>query len=181
MNPDKQIIIDELLDRLNQSPFVIVTEYTGITVDQFAELRSRLRETGSRCQVAKNSLVKRALRELEAPAEVGDSLKGQTAIVTGDSDICAAAKVLNSFIDEFRKPTLKSGLLDGKFLTAQEVAGLADLPPKEVLIAKLLGVLNQPGVNLVRLLNEPGSQLVRVLNEPGSSFARVLQAKAAQD
>ncbi len=181
MNPDKKIIIDQIFDRINTSPFVIVTDYTGVTVTQFSELRKRLREeAGSSCQVAKNSFVKRALQEANAPEEMSETLKGQTAIVTGAEDICAAAKVLNKFVDEFQKPTVRSGLLEGKYLSANDVAGLADLPPKEVLIAKLLGILNQPGTQFVGLLNQPASKLVRVLNEPGASLARVLQAKNAE-
>lgn len=167
MNEDKQIILDQLLDRINKSPFVIVTEYTGITVGQFVELRKRLKATGSQCQVAKNTFVKRVLREGNAPAEIEETLNGQTAIVTGETDICAAAKVLKEFAREFKKPALKSGLLEGKYLSAEQVQGLADLPPKEVLLAQLLGVLQAPA-----------AKLVRTLNEPAASLARVLQAKA---
>jgi large subunit ribosomal protein L10 len=169
MNPDKQIMVDELLARINSSPFLIVTEYAGITVRQFSELRKRLRTAGSKCHVAKNSLVKQALRKVEAPDEIGDCLNGQTAIVTGESDICAAAKVLRDFAKEFSRPRLKSGLMDGKYLSAEQIHGLADLPPRPVLLAQLLGVLQAPG-----------SKLVRTLNEPGASLARVLKAKADQ-
>ncbi len=169
-NLDKTTIIDAILDDINQSPFVIVTEYTGITVDQFSELRKRLRATGSKCQVAKNTFVREALRSAEAPSEIEDSLKGQTAIVTGDQDICAAAKVLKDFAKEFQKPALKSGILDGKFISESDIKGLADLPPRPVLLATLLGVLSAPG-----------SKLVRTLNEPGASLARLLQAKASKE
>lgn len=164
MNPDKQIMIDELLGRINSSPFLIVTEYAGITVQQFSELRKRLRNAGSKCHVAKNSLVKQALRKSDAPEDVDRSLKGQTAIVTGESDICAAAKVLRDFAKEFTRPKLKSGILDGKYLTPEQITGLADLPPRPVLLAQLLGVLQAPGARLVRTLNEPGASLARVLN-----------------
>jgi len=166
MNPDKQIIVDEILDRINASPFLIITEYKGITVDQFTELRKRLRDAGSRCQVAKNSYVKRALRAAEAPEEVDESLVGQTAIVTGETDICAAAKVIKDFAKEFARPQLKSGILDGKYLSPEELEGLAELPPRPVLLGQFLGVLQAPG-----------SKLVRTLNEPGASLARLLQAK----
>ena len=64
MNPDKQIIIDQLLERVNQSPFVLVVDYTGMTVPQFEELRNRLGEGGAECHVAKNSYMKRALTAL---------------------------------------------------------------------------------------------------------------------
>lgn len=169
MNSDKQIMVEDLLNRINSSPFVIVTEYAGITVRQFTELRKRLRKAGSKCHVAKNSLVKRALRKVAAPGEVDLSLKGQTAIVTGEADICAAAKVLRDFAKEFSRPKLKSGIMDGKYLTPEQLNGLADLPPRPVLLAQLLGVLQAPG-----------ERLVRTLNEPGTSLARVLKAKAEQ-
>ena len=105
----------------------------------------------------------------EAPEDIDSDLKGQTAIVTGEEDICAAAKVLKEFAEENSKPALRSGLLDGKYLSPQQIAGLAELPPKPVLLAQLLGVLNAPG-----------SKLVRTLNEPGAALARLLQAKADQ-
>ncbi|MEO0446834.1 MAG: 50S ribosomal protein L10 [Verrucomicrobiota bacterium] len=170
MNPDKQIIVDELFKCLDDSPFMIVTEYTGITVDQFTELRKRLRDAGSRCQVAKNSLVKKALHQMEAPDEIGQDLKGQTAIVTGEADICAAAKVLKDFAKEFEKPEVKSGVLDGKYLDPEQIKAMADLPSREVLLAQLLGVLNAPG-----------SKLVRTINEPAAALARLLQAKADKE
>lgn len=163
MNPDKQIMIDDLLGRINSSPFVIVTEYSGITVQQFSELRKRLRNAGSKCHVAKNSLVKQALRKVSAPEEIDRTLKGQTAIVTGEADICAAAKVLRDFAKEFSRPKTKSGIMDGKYLSPAQIEGLADLPPRPVLLAQLLGVLQAPGARLVRTLNEPGASLARVL------------------
>lgn len=170
MNPDKQIMVDDILQRINSSPFVIVTEYSGITVQQFSELRKRLRNAGSKCHVAKNSLVKQALRKVSAPEEVDRSLKGQTAIVTGEADICAAAKVLRDFAKEFSRPKTRSGIMDGKYLTPEQIEGLADLPPRPVLLAQLLGVLQAPG-----------ARLVRTLNEPGASLARVLKAKADKE
>lgn len=170
MNPDKQIMVDDILQRINSSPFVIVTEYSGITVQQFSELRKRLRNAGSKCHVAKNSLVKQALRKVSAPEEVDRSLKGQTAIVTGEADICAAAKVLRDFAKEFSRPKTRSGIMDGKYLSAEQIEGLADLPPRPVLLAQLLGVLQAPG-----------ARLVRTLNEPGASLARVLKAKADKE
>jgi len=99
--------------------------------------------------------------------ELTDSLAGQTAMVTGETDICAAAKVIKSFAAEFKLPTVRAGVLDNAPLNATQVNELADLPSKDVLRAKLLG-----------LLQTPASQFVRVLNEPASSLARVLKAKA---
>jgi len=99
--------------------------------------------------------------------ELEGSLTGQTAMVTGEEDICAAAKILKSFHAEFQKPVVRGGVLDNSALTAGQVAELADLPSKAALQSKLLG-----------LLQTPATQFVRVLNEPGASLARVLKAKA---
>lgn len=169
MNPDKQIIIDELLERVNTSPFVLVVEYTGMTVPQFSELRNRLSASGAECHVAKNSYMKRALAEAGLP-DTGEALAGQTAFVTGPEDVAAAAKVLKSFEKEFTKPKIKLGILDGDVLDEAQVKAIAELPSREVMLATLLGVINAPA-----------TKLVRTLNEPGSSLARVIQAKFNQD
>ena len=162
MNPDKQIIISELLDRVNQSPFVIVIEYTGMTVPQFSELRTRLRAAEAECHVAKNSYMRKALVEAGLP-DPGDQLAGQTAFVTGERDVAAAAKVIKNFGKEFKKPSVKLGILDASILEGEQVMAIADLPPREVLLGQLLGVINAPATKLLRTLNEPGASLARVI------------------
>ncbi len=169
MNPDKKYIVDELLERVNSSPFVLVVDYTSMTVTEFAELRNRLGETQSECHVAKNTFMKKTLELAELP-DLGDSLKGQTAFITGEEDVCAAAKVVKNFVKEFKKPEIKAGILDGDVLDQAQIVALADLPSKDQLLAQLLGVLN-----------EPATQLLRTINEPGGSLARVIKAKADKD
>ncbi|MEM8954023.1 MAG: 50S ribosomal protein L10 [Verrucomicrobiota bacterium] len=160
----KQIIIDDLLERINESPYMLVTDYTGLTVPHFAELRSRLRQAGSECHVVKNSYVKRAAKAVELPEELNGSLSGQTAIVTGEEDITAAAKVLKQFAKEFERLEVKAGVLDGKLISADQVKELADIPPREVLFAQLLGVIQAPATKLAQLLNEPGAKTARLMN-----------------
>jgi large subunit ribosomal protein L10 len=162
MNPDKKIIVDELLARVNGSPFLLVVDYTGMTVPQFSELRGRLSEGGSECHVAKNSHMKRVLEEAGMP-ELDEALAGQTAFITGASDVCGAAKTVKNFAKEFSRPAIKGGVLDGEVLDSAQVVALADLPPREVLLATLLGVINQPATMLARVLNEPGTSLARVI------------------
>lgn len=163
----KSILIEDLLKKVNASPFVFVVDYTGLTVDKFTELRKRLRGAGAEMHVYKNRLVKKAAERASLPGELSDALKGQTAVVTGAKDVCAAAKVMKTFADEFEKPQMKAGVLDGRYLTSDGIKALADLPAREVLLAQLLGVLQAPA-----------SQLVRLLNEPAASLARVLKAKS---
>lgn len=162
MNPDKKIILDELLERVNASPFVLVVEYTGMTVPQFSELRNRLGATGAECHVAKNTFMKKAFSEAGLP-DPGDQLTGQTAFVTGEEDIAAAAKVLKSFEKEFKKPAIKLGVLDGDLLDEEQVKAIADLPSREVLLGMLLGTINAPATKLLRTINEPAGSLARVI------------------
>lgn len=163
MKAEKTVLIDHLLEKVNASPFLFVVDYAGLTVDKFEELRKRLRGAGAEMHVYKNTLVKQAATRAGYPAELGESLTGQTAIVTGEKDVCAAAKVMKTFATEFKKPQVKSGVLDGKYLGAENIENLADLPAREVLLAQLLGVLQAPASTLVRLLNEPAASLARVL------------------
>jgi large subunit ribosomal protein L10 len=167
MHPEKANIVAELHAKLNASPFLFVADYTGLKVSQFSELRNRLWATGSRCHVVKNSFLRLAVKDAGLP-ELTD-LRGQTAIIVGEKDVAAAAKVLKTFTAEFKKPTLKAGLIDGLPVGSAEIQAIADLPSREVLLATLLGVLQAPA-----------SKLVRVLNEPASALARVLQARADQ-
>src|ERR1700719_3553146 len=172
MRPENTTIVEDLSTRLNQSPFLIVTEYTGMNVLQFSELRSRLAGAGARCRVVKNTFLRRAVAEVGYP-DLTDSLIGQTAIVTGESDVCAAAKILKVFSAEFQKPTVKIGVLDKAIISKDQIRALADLPSKEVLQSQLLGVLKSPLQKLVVLLNEPGASLARLLK------ARLDQESAA--
>lgn len=169
MKEIKKVIIEDLVQRINESPFLLIADYGGMTVPQFETLRTRLKAQGARFQVAKNTLVRQAAISADYPEGFAELLSGQTAFVTGDSDVCAAAKELKTFQKETGKPALRGGVLDGALLDEASVKALADLPPMEILQAQLLGVLN-----------EPARQLATVLNEPGSSLARVLQAKADQ-
>jgi len=162
MNPDKQIIIDELLARLNASPFVLVVDYTGMTVPQFTELRNRLAAVGSECHVAKISFLRRALSEAGLP-DLAEHLNGQMAGITGDSDFAAAAKVVKNFEKEFKRPAVRAGILDGAVLDEAQVKTVADLPAREVLLGQLLATINAPATKLLRTLNEPGASLARVI------------------
>jgi len=163
MKEEKQAYVSEIVERINDSPFLMITEYGGLDVTGFAELRKRLSETGASFTVVKNSFVRRAAAEAELPEELTADLSGQTAIVTGDSDVCAAAKVIKTFADEFNKPEVRVGVLDGKLLEADEIKALASLPSREVLLGQLLGVLQAPATKLARVLSEPAASLARVL------------------
>src|SRR5271154_6926828 len=162
MRPEKNLIINEIKARVDKTPYVLLTDYTGMQVPQFNELRNRLSGAKAEFRVVKNTLLRRALKDSNLP-DLESYLHGQSAVVMGESDVSAAAKVLKNFTAEFKKPVLKVGILDKAVLDVAQITALADLPSKEVLQAKLLGLLLAPASTLVRLINTPASQIAQVL------------------
>lgn len=162
MRPEKNSIITEIQGKLNTSPYVLLTEFSGMRVDHFNELRKRLHGVGAEYRVIKNTLLRRALKEAKLP-EFNGLLQGQTAVVLGDKDVSAAAKVLKTFAAEFTKPSIKAGILDNAILEKNQILALADLPSREVLLGKILGLLQAPASQLARLLNTPAAQLAQVI------------------
>src|SRR4051812_40235416 len=166
MRPEKANIVSDLSEKLNRSPFVLVTDYQRMNVNHFADLRNRLAASGAEVHVVKNSFLRRAIADSGLP-DVADKLTGQTAVVTGKKDAAPIAKILKTFSAEFKIAALKIGIIDKAVLSTTEVEALADLPSREVLLGQLLG-----------LFMSPATKLVRVFNEPASAFARLMNAKA---
>ncbi len=162
MRPEKSTIVDDIKLQLNAVPFLILIEYGGMNVIHFTELRKRLAAAGSQCSVVKNTFLKRALKDAGLVA-LDEHLTGQTALVTGEKDVCATAKAIKTFAAEFQKPTVRVGILDNAILSVDQIMALASLPSKEILQSQLLGLLLMPATKLVRTLNEPGASLARVL------------------
>jgi len=125
MNPVKEIAINDLFERLNKSPFLLVVDYTQTTVPQFNEARKRLREVGAKMTVAKNSFVRLAAKRAGLSEDIVKSLLGQSAIVTGAEDVAAAAKVLKTYQKESKRLAFRGGLVDGNFV---DEAGANVLP-----------------------------------------------------
>ncbi len=169
MRLEKSTIVDDVKEKVQKSPFVILLEYGGMSVPHFSELRSRLAALGASCSVIKNTFLRRALHDTGVKF-LDQYLSGQTALVAGEGDVCGASKILKTFHLEFGKPTLRAGVLDSDFISADQIMELASLPSKEALQAQLLG-----------LLLMPATKLVRTLNEPAASLARLLSAKVSQE
>ena len=163
MRPEKASIVSELSEALKCSRFVLVTDYRGMKVADFSELRSRLAPAGAEVHVVKNNFLKLAMADSGFP-EVADQFAGQTAVVTGEADVAPVAKIFKSFATEFKLAALKVGFVDRAVLSAAELETLADLPAREILQAQLLGLLLSPATRLVRLFNEPAAALARLLN-----------------
>lgn len=153
MNPDKKIIIDALQEQVNNSPYIIVIDYTGMTVPQFSELRNRLTAAGAECHVAKNSYLRKAMVDAGLP-DLNDSLVGQTAFVSGQSEIFAAAKAISNFEKEFKKPSMKVGVLAGQTLDADKLKAISSIISRESVLSQLLGTINEPAARIARVIKK---------------------------
>ena len=162
MRAEKQYISSEYLTRLNASPYFIVVDYRGLKVGPITELRKRLNKAGAEMHVVKNSLFRLAVKE-SGLADLGTTLTGQLAVVTGQRDVSSAAKVVKTFSAEFDKPKIRFGYLKNQRLETADIVALADLPSIEVLRSKLLGVMMAPATKLATVINTPATQLVQVL------------------
>ena len=163
MRPERASIVSELSEALKRSPFVLVTDYRGMKVADFGELRNRLAPARAEVHVVKNHFLKLAMADSGFP-EVGDQFVGQTAVVTGEADVAPVAKIFKTFATEFKLAALRVGFVDRAVLSTAELETLAELPTREILRAQLLGLLLSPATRLVRLLNEPGAALARLLS-----------------
>lgn len=163
---DKTALIADLAESLNRASIAVISEYKGIRAGESDELRRRLRAVQGQFRVAKNTLVRLALRDTKF-ATLEASLCGSVGLVLSYADPVELAKTISSLRDLGDRFKVRGGVLEGKPLTAAEIAALATLPPREVLLAQLLGLLQAPATRLARLLNEPGSALARLLDAVG--------------
>ena len=175
MRPEKPGIVSDLSDKLKQSPYVLVTDYQHMKVADFSELRNRLAPAGAEMHVVKNNFLKRAMADSGFP-DIGDQLVGQTAVITGEKDVAPVAKIFKMFAAEFKIAALKLGFVDRTVLSTADLETLADLPPREILQAQLLGLLLSTATKLVRLLNEPASALARLLNAKAQKEGKPAEA-----
>ena len=140
---EKQLIIDEIKDKLDKATSAVVVDYIGITVAQADSMRKKLRDADVDYTVYKNTLVKRAIEgtKYEPLAEV---LEGPSALAISYDDAVAPARVLNSAIKEFKKMEFKAGVVEGTYFDAKGMGQIASLPSRDELIAKFMGSINSP-------------------------------------
>ena len=148
---EKQAIVAALTERIQNAGSGVFVDYKGINVAQDTELRRKMREAGVHYNVVKNTLLRIAAQEagIEGLEPV---LEHNTAIAVSPEDPVAVAKVVCEFAKTNDKLKVKVGILDGKVISAEEVKAVASLPPKEVLIAKVLGSMNAPITGFVNVL-----------------------------
>lgn len=153
MRAEKQFLIDEVQTHLKKSDYVILANFTKVTVADVAKLRAQLATENAEYHVVKNSSLRVAAKALGLP-DIESALAGQTAIVVGGKNPFGVAKVLKTFFKDNQKLEVKIGVLENKPVSAAELSQLADLPSMDVLRAQLLGLFTQHGAAFVRVLTE---------------------------
>lgn len=148
---EKQAVVETMAERLARARAVILTDFSGLKVEQMTELRQQLREKGLEYAVVKNTLIKRAAAG--TPAEVlADQVVGPNGLGLSYQDPVELAKALVDFAKTNPKLEIKGGVLEGKPIDAKGVSDLAKLPAREVLLSMLLGAMNGVPRNLVSVL-----------------------------
>ncbi|MHB1653548.1 MAG: 50S ribosomal protein L10 [Desulfitobacteriaceae bacterium] len=160
---EKALVIAEIREKFERSAGVVLADYRGLTVAQVTKLRAQLRQAGVEYRVLKNTLVKRAASEVGVEG-LDPYLEGPTALAFS-ADPVAPAKVLMEFAKGNKNFQIKAGVLEGKVVGPDGVKALADLPPREVLLAQVL-----------RGIQAPLSGMVNVLQGPIRKFGYALEA-----
>jgi large subunit ribosomal protein L10 len=159
---EKTAEIESLKALFAKTQLAILTDYKGLKVNEFNDLRRKLRASGSELKVVKNRLAKIALKGT-ALEVIADKMVGTTALTTALADPVGPAKVITDFAKDNEKVVFKAAAMGGKLISKLDFEALAKLPSKEVLIAKLMGSMLAPATNLVSVLSQIPRQLVTVL------------------
>ena len=146
---EKQIIVDEIKDKIKRSKSAVVVDYLGITVAQADAMRKKLREADVDYTVYKNTLVKRAIEGTEF-ASMAEVLEGPSAFAFSYEDATAPARLINESIKEYKKMAFKAGFVEGIYYNAEGMTAIASIPGRDVLIAKFMGSILSPVSKLVR-------------------------------
>ncbi len=152
MRAEKKFLVDEVASQLAGSNYLLIANFTGVTVKDATAVRDQLRAHGAEYHVVKNSILNIATKEAKLP-DLTNYLSGHTALVTGGNNPTGVAKVLVTFFKDFQKLEVKAGVLDSKVLSKAEVEALSKLPSLDGIRAQLLSLLSTPASSFVRLLD----------------------------
>lgn len=176
----KRRLVQELKERLSRCTIAVATDYVGLTANEMTQLRKHLRDRGVEYRVVKNTLTWIAADEA-ARAQVKSIVQGPTALALGYGDPAEVPKALAEYIRATRSNLVIRGAeLDGRALSAAQVASLVTLPSREVLLGQLTGQLQAPVASLVGVLSSPIGGLLGILSAPLSSLSALLQARVRQ-
>jgi large subunit ribosomal protein L10 len=161
---EKATGIAEIREKLSDARGAVLTDFRGLSVAEITELRTLLRKSAVEYKVVKNTLAKRAVKDTGL-ANLAAYLEGPTAIAISRKDPVAASKAVTTWAKGRQSFTIKGGIVEGRVVGPAEIADLADLPPREVLLARLAGACQAPLQGLARVLAAPLQGLVRALEQ----------------
>ncbi len=147
----KEVVVAEIREKLTRAKSVVLVDYSGINVEQATKLRKSFRDAGLDYKVYKNKLVELAAKDTAYEALAKD-LNGPNAFAISYTDAVAPAKMIKDYVKEFKKMELRSGVVEGVYYSAEQVAELANMPSKEVLIGRFLGSVKSPVSKFAYLL-----------------------------
>ena len=156
--------VDHLKQALENAKLTVVSDYQGTTVAELTGLRREIQKAGGDLTIAKNTLIRKSVEGSSVLDHLDGYLSGPTALVYTSGDPVSVAKALTESVKKLKKTTIKGGILEGKKISETELKAIADLPSKEVMIAKMLGSLNAPAQNIVYALSGVSRNLVYVLD-----------------
>ena len=166
---NKQQIVEEIKNLLNESEMAVVLDFKGLTIKEMSDLRAKLRSNNGICKVTKNSLMRRAIDGQSNWTDLESLLTGTNAFVLIKDDVGSAVKAIQTFQKETNKSETKGALFEGKLLSESEIKEIANLPSKEVLMAKIAGALNAVTSKIAIGINEVPSGLARSLKQHSES------------
>ena len=149
----KAELVAGLKEKIQGCQSVVIVDYRGYTVAEDTELRNNFRKAGVEYTVIKNTYLERACEAAGIDASVNEFFKGPTAVAFGVEDPAAPAKVIKEFVKKTKKGVVKGGIINGVVSNAAAMDELAEIPPREVLIARILGSMNAPITKLAIALN----------------------------
>ncbi|NTW72145.1 MAG: 50S ribosomal protein L10 [Eubacteriaceae bacterium] len=160
----KEVVVKEITEKLQNAQSAILVDYRGLNVEEVTEFRSIARKVSVDYKVYKNTMMRFAAKETGNDGML-EYLFGPTAVAFSNEDPVAAAKIVTEFAKKHKAMEIKGGMVGGKAINEQGVRDLAELPPKEVLIAQVLGGFNAPIAGFVGVLQANLSGLARVLSQ----------------
>ncbi|MFA7231425.1 MAG: 50S ribosomal protein L10 [Victivallaceae bacterium] len=164
MRSEKGHLVNYIGGLLKDSDYVYFVSYKGLKVKDLSEFRGQIGEHNAQCHILKNRLIKKAGEMLDIQALSALELKDSTALINGNGDPGSVAKIISEFGKTHAQMEAKGGYFEGVLLSVDDVKEIATLPPKEVLYAQLLGVLQAPARDFVSLLNAKAATVLNVLN-----------------
>jgi len=162
MRPEKESLADEIREWVTEADYALMVDYRGMTVEQTEEFRSRLRASQARCQVVKNSLL-RKVGEEQGWDEGTDFTDGPTAMIVGEGEVTSLAALIKGFAKVNKLPVMKGGIMGAKALSQADVEAMASMPPREVLLSQVVGTVAAPMSQLVGVMNQKLCSLLYVL------------------